>query len=285
MQQPTPLHLVFDDRVQKLFDHFCSLLSIRIAFFNTTLREVVVGLGKPSCRYCRLLRQRMGLDARCREQDRVRLTDAARTGKLVSYRCHGGLDEAIVPVSLAGRHIGYAMIGQFRSSHAIPSRYARSWRRDFADSPELESAFEAVPYFPRAKVADILGMFEVLVTSIVAQGLVAPKSDDALQRILAVLHDRPDEPLTLSEAARLAGRSASSVSHLFTERTGRSFKRTQVEARIAAAERMLRGEPGVSVKEVAYRLGYDDPLYFSRIFRKYRGVPPSAVRPRPPARS
>ena len=279
MRQPTPLHLVFDDRVQKLFDHFCSLLGIRIAFFNTAFEEVVVGLGKPSCRYCRLLRTRMGLESRCRAQDRSKLEEATRTGALVSYRCHGGLNEAIVPVSLSGRHVGFAMIGQFRSAPRMPKAYARRFRRDVADTRELEAAFEAVPHFPPKKVADILGMFEVLVTSIVTQGLVAPERDDALQRILAVMHDRPDAPLSLSEAARLAGRSASSVSHLFTERTGTSFKRTQVEARVAAAERMLKTERNVTVKEVAYRLGYDDPLYFSRIYKKYRGIPPSAARP------
>ena len=32
------------------------------------------------------------------------------------------------------------------------------------------------------------------------------------------------------------------------------------------------------VKEVAARVGYEDPLYFSRLFRRRRGVPPSALR-------
>jgi AraC-like DNA-binding protein len=31
----------------------------------------------------------------------------------------------------------------------------------------------------------------------------------------------------------------------------------------------------LNISETAYRLGYRDPLYFSRIFRKHYGVSPS----------
>jgi AraC family transcriptional regulator, arabinose operon regulatory protein len=35
---------------------------------------------------------------------------------------------------------------------------------------------------------------------------------------------------------------------------------------------------GLSVKEVAARVGYDDPLYFSRRFHAEHGTSPSAYR-------
>jgi AraC-like DNA-binding protein len=41
------------------------------------------------------------------------------------------------------------------------------------------------------------------------------------------------------------------------------------------AEELLRHEPGVTVKEVAARLGFVDDFYFSRAFRQRKGLPPS----------
>jgi AraC-like DNA-binding protein len=33
-----------------------------------------------------------------------------------------------------------------------------------------------------------------------------------------------------------------------------------------------------NVAETSHAVGYDDPFYFSRLFRKHMGVPPSACR-------
>jgi AraC-like DNA-binding protein len=97
------------------------------------------------------------------------------------------------------------------------------------------------------------------------------------------MKERPADPLSLDEAARLAGRSRSTVSHLFRRALGRSFKRSQIETRLERADELFHADPHITVREVAYRVGYDDPLYFSRIYKKHRGVPPSemcASRPR-----
>jgi len=69
----------------------------------------------------------------------------------------------------------------------------------------------------------------------------------------------------------------SSLSHLFKKVLGKSFKQFQIEIKLERAEEYLRTIPGISVGEAANRVGYQDPLYFSRIFRKYKKVPPSAL--------
>jgi AraC-like DNA-binding protein len=42
------------------------------------------------------------------------------------------------------------------------------------------------------------------------------------------------------------------------------------------AHRLLTDE-GLSVKETAARVGFDDAFYFSRVFKKVMGIPPSAA--------
>jgi AraC-like DNA-binding protein len=44
--------------------------------------------------------------------------------------------------------------------------------------------------------------------------------------------------------------------------------------------RRLLAETDLPVREIATRLGYEDPLYFSRVFRKVVGLPATAYRER-----
>ena len=46
------------------------------------------------------------------------------------------------------------------------------------------------------------------------------------------------------------------------------------QCRMTAAEEMLNGGEQ-SIKEIAAALGYKNQLYFSAVFRKYHGIPPS----------
>jgi len=62
---------------------------------------------------------------------------------------------------------------------------------------------------------------------------------------------------------------------LFQQATGRTPVGYLAELRIAEARRLLK-VGGLSVKQVAARVGIPDPYYFSRVFKKITGRRPSA---------
>jgi AraC-like DNA-binding protein len=69
--------------------------------------------------------------------------------------------------------------------------------------------------------------------------------------------------------------SADHLRRQFRRETGLSPVRYVQEKRIAEAKRLL-GVAGFSVKEASYQTGFQDPYYFSRLFKKIVGKPPSA---------
>jgi AraC-like DNA-binding protein len=266
------MEFVFSPEVQAIFDHFCALHGIRIAFHTTLGEELRVGQSRPLCAYCRILRRSLGYTDTCLRLDRARRREAAAPGGgLVAYECHGGMLEAIMPVRAAGRLLGFVMIGQFRSRKSPPPAVLDRARRGGV-AAAVRRAFDAAPGFPRGRVRHVLGLFEVLVRFIAERRLV--EVEDALTPVLDRLRERPEERLTLPHAAALVHRSPSTLSHLFRRRLGKSFRRLRAELALDRADELFRETPGLRVKEVAYRLGFDDPLYFSRLYRKYRGVPP-----------
>lgn len=67
------------------------------------------------------------------------------------------------------------------------------------------------------------------------------------------------------------------ISKIFKEETGESPINYLIKVRLAKAAEYLK-EGTMSIKEVAFSIGYSDAYHFSKLFKKYYGYPPSVVK-------
>ncbi len=273
------LQYVLQPEAQKMLGSFSSLLNVRIAFFSLDGRELFSGLGRTICAYCRKLRETPAKDAACMSLDKKMCGRARKERRPVCYTCHGHLTEAVIPAILSGRCIGFLMVGQFRTSEK-KTQTSKPWKNPVEKFRrlELQSAYEQTPVFSQQQVDDMLRMLGLMVEFITGHYLVSMKDFDLIQPLIEQIEANQEKPIQLEEAARQIGRSPSGLSHLFKKLTGRGFRQFQIDCKLAEADRLLSAFPQMPIKEVAERTGFDDPLYFSRLYSKYRGIPPSTRR-------
>ena len=81
-----------------------------------------------------------------------------------------------------------------------------------------------------------------------------------------------DKDIPIKEFANYAGLSETHFRRLFKEHVGCSPKDFIISLRISKAKEYL--STGVSIKETAARLGFNDPFYFMRLFKKVSGSAP-----------
>jgi two-component system response regulator YesN len=86
-----------------------------------------------------------------------------------------------------------------------------------------------------------------------------------------------DADLSLPAVASQANLSPSYFCTVFSQEMGRTFKEYLTEIRIQRARELLRTTPLKSF-EIAERVGYGDPHYFSYVFRKHTGLSPTGYR-------
>jgi two-component system response regulator YesN len=98
-----------------------------------------------------------------------------------------------------------------------------------------------------------------------------------LIKALAFVGDHFTQEIHLGDAAESARVSEAHLSRLFSEHLKISFSDYLTELRISEAERLLK-KPGLTVKEIAYAVGYQDPNYFSKSFKKIKGLVPRESR-------
>ena len=86
-----------------------------------------------------------------------------------------------------------------------------------------------------------------------------------------------DRPLRVAELAALAHWSPSHFKARFREHTGYGCIDYFIRLRIHAACQLL-DTTALDIQSVAARVGYTDPLWFSKAFKSITGLPPSAYR-------
>ena len=80
--------------------------------------------------------------------------------------------------------------------------------------------------------------------------------------------------LTLDDISRMVNISSYYFSKVFKEETGENFIDYLTKLRIEAAKKLLK-TTSKSMKEISAEVGYPDPNYFSRNFKKYTGKTPT----------
>lgn len=107
-----------------------------------------------------------------------------------------------------------------------------------------------------------------------------------LSHLQAFLDDHLSEQISVAQLASMTRLSPNYLNRLFVRWCGRSLHSYLQRRRMEVAlDLCQRGE--LLIKEIAGRVGYPDPLYFSRAFHKYHGFWPTecagtAGHPRPP---
>jgi len=121
----------------------------------------------------------------------------------------------------------------------------------------------------------LLGILLLKTGAFDGKSTVPPSHD--FSKNIEFMHNNLSRPLALRELAKQAGLSPSRYSALFRAQTGTAPIEHHIGLRIHAACSLLVTST-LSIKEIAARLGYEDPLYFSRLFRKTMGTSPSDYR-------
>ncbi len=94
-----------------------------------------------------------------------------------------------------------------------------------------------------------------------------------LAEVFGFVEDRYSERVSLKDVARAVSLSPGHLTTVVRRKTGRTVVEWIAERRMAQARRLLV-ETDLAVEEVGHRVGYNDPTYFVRSFRRAHGTTP-----------
>ena len=136
----------------------------------------------------------------------------------------------------------------------------------------LFGAFEAKSHLQEHELAAALQSLLLAVALSVSRG-----AERTLERSVGYIHSAYNTNIRIPDLARMENLSNSRYIAVFDKQMGVSPSAYIIRLRMDAARDLLHGTD-MSIKQIGALVGYEDPHFFSRVFKKQVGVSPKVYR-------
>jgi AraC-like DNA-binding protein/quercetin dioxygenase-like cupin family protein len=103
------------------------------------------------------------------------------------------------------------------------------------------------------------------------------RSEPLLATVFEFIEEHYNEPISLATVAGAVGLTPGHLTTVVRRKTGRSVQRWITERRMAEARKLLR-ETDLSIEVIAARVGYRQPSFFIKHFRRDHAITPATWR-------
>lgn len=127
-------------------------------------------------------------------------------------------------------------------------------------------------------IAKVKGIFEKLLNGNGDLGKQrAGKTGKKIEFAKLFIKKHYNKPFSLEEISEKVCLNYKYFSRIFKEKTGKSFNEYKLNLRMSSAKQFLEG-CGWTVSQIAYKIGYQNPNSFMKMFKKITGFTPSGYR-------
>lgn len=98
--------------------------------------------------------------------------------------------------------------------------------------------------------------------------------EELINHIVSYIHENMDKYVSISQLAEMVGMDSKQFYYAFLKYIGMCPKKYLIQSKIKKAKELLQNK-NYTISKVSAMVGYEDPLHFSRMFKKNIGVSPS----------
>lgn len=226
--------------------------------------------------YCRCIQCTAEGNRKCAESDLCLLQRCKEEQQAVRHICHGGLVDIAVPLFYETSIIGYIILGQIKNSESFP---LQSLRERYApdEVAHLQTLYAALPLFDEEKINSIIRLATMLSKMILVDGIVKPKQLSTLDIAVSFIHNNLDQDLSVAFICQKTFLSTSVLYNLFRKHFHCTVSEYVNAKRVEKAAHLLL-TTDLPVKDIARKVGFTDPAYFSKKFKQIQNVQPLQYR-------
>lgn len=222
--------------------------------------------------YCHAIQNTEAGKKACFLSDACLLEKCKSTKKPQMHVCHAGLVDIVVPILYEDIIIGYIIFGQLKMENHFSA--FENYIADLGlDIEEMKNYYAEIASFDSGKIQSISNIAGMLVKHILLENMLKPAFDENIQKAVAYIHENLERDLSIQSISQSIHVSKSVLYKKFHA----CFHCTLSEyincKRVEKSIELLT-KTDLSIEEIAQRSGFSSTSYYTKTFKRIKGIPP-----------
>lgn len=268
---------VESDKLLEILMDFHRVTHMRVSLYGSDCRKLL-SYPQQSNPFCALM-HRPETNGACAASNNRAFRTCIRTQSTHIYTCHAGLTEVMVPLIDGGAILGYVVLGQATTLEPPALlEVLRASAARYGFDPALCAPWpDVIPRRTPAEVQSMAKLLEACAYYMIYNDFIHLHKNTFVQNLDAYLDEHLAEKITVEELCRAFGLGRTTFYDRVRASLNTGIHQYLCQKRVAKA-RALLAETALSPADIALRSGFQEPGYFSRVFRQQTGFTPRQYR-------
>ena len=266
------------EKIKKVLADFYNCTNITITLFDANLNDVTdQGEWQP---YCLEIGNNELLLEKCKLCNKEHALQALNQRGTLIYTCHAGIAEAVSPIFFEDTLVGYLMIGKFRDTDGKYSSLkgvTAAAAQYGLDKETMISAYNELPVLSKSFIDSAVSLLEICLCYICNEEFINIKRNYISTRVEQYIDEHIGEKISVSDICKKFHIQRHLLYAIFDSEFHEGIQQYIITKRIRKAQELLV-ETDIAVCDISVQLGFSEPGYFIRSFKKKVGETPQQYR-------
>ena len=265
--------------LMSLMQDFYNFTRIRIVVLDEEFSEIATFPDRHSS-FCKELRGDERALKKCKECDYNACMAAKKTKSCYIYKCHAGLTEAVSPIMIEEKIVGYIMLGQILEVENYDKSWAEIQKYIFSfdlDKDRIKKLYFKRRNYPRDRIISASKIMEACAAYLLLSKMIVLNENSAEKELDDYIKNNIMRDLSVDTICRDLNISRMRLYSIADSAYGMGIAEHIRRTRVALARKMLV-KTDEKIGKISDKCGFYDYNYFTKVFKRYIGLTPRDYR-------
>ena len=261
--------------LETLSTHFYNATGINLSILDTNFKLLKYE-NKNNNSYCGLVQCVEKGKIACDHSDISLLKKCKETKQTQMHICHAGLIDIAIPIVYENSIIGYIILGQIKTEKTFASIKHKLANLPI-DLDKLKAFYDTLPILDEEKISSISNIAIMLAKYILIENLLKPTQTRNLNGAVDYITKNLNKNISVDDISKNVHISKSNLYKIFHNSFNCTISEFINNKRIELSIDLLI-ESNYTIDEISNIVGFSSVAYYSRLFKKIKGISPLKFR-------